>query len=258
MENIKIAFFDIDGTLLNFGHKKPTEKTLEALRRLQQRGIRICLSTGRTAVTLPEFEDIEFDACITFNGSLCRVKEKVIFSAPIPPEDVTKLLRNAAKLNRPIALATRERLAANGTDADLTEYYSFAHVTLTVAEDFEEAARQQVYQMMLGCRESEYPIIMEGVTGAKIAAWWERAVDIIPAVGGKGNGIQRVLEHFGLRREEALAFGDGNNDVEMLQAVGIGVAMGNASEKLKAVAHRVCGTVAEDGIYHYCLENGLI
>ena len=57
---------------------------------------------------------------------------------------------------------------------------------------------------------------------------------------------------------EALAFGDGNNDIEMLQAVGTGVAMENGSDELKAVADDICGHVAEDGVYQYCVKYGLI
>ena len=83
-------------------------------------------------------------------------------------------------------------------------------------------------------------------------------MDIIPADGGKGIGIQRILEHYHLTKAEALAFGDGNNDIEMLQAVGTGVAMENASVQLKAIADDICGHVAEDGIYHYCIRHGLI
>ena len=111
---------------------------------------------------------------------------------------------------------------------------------------------------MLGCRESDYSVILEDVEGAKITAWWDHAADIIPANGGKGMGIQKMLEHYQLDRSEALAFGDGNNDIEMLQTVGTGVAMENASADLKAIADEICGNVAEDGIYHYCIENGLI
>lgn len=181
-----------------------------------------------------------------------------VFSNPIPAEDVQKLIQNAADLGRPISLATRDRLAANGTDADLAEYYSFAHLDLTIAEDFEEATHQEVYQVMLGCREYEYPAILKGVSGARITAWWDRAVDIIPADGGKGVGIQRILEHYQLTKADALAFGDGNNDIEMLQAVGTGVAMENASVQLKAIADDICAHVAEDGIYHYCIRHGLI
>ena len=101
-------------------------------------------------------------------------------------------------------------------------------------------------------------MILEHVKGAKIATWWDRAVDIIPADGGKGMGIKSMLKFYGFDKSEALAFGDGNNDIEMLQAVGTGVAMGNASEDLKAVADEICGDVSEDGIYHYCVQHNII
>ena len=55
-----------------------------------------------------------------------------------------------------------------------------------------------------------------------------------------------------------MAFGDGNNDIEMLEAVGTGVAMANASPRLKEIAADICGHVADDGIYHYCMEHQLI
>ena len=67
-----------------------------------------------------------------------------------------------------------------------------------------------------------------------------------------------MLEFYHLDAEDAIAFGDGNNDIEMFHAVGTGVAVENASEQLKAEADEVCGHVAEDGIYYYCLERGMI
>ena len=111
---------------------------------------------------------------------------------------------------------------------------------------------------MMGCYPSEYPMVMRDVRHAKIAAWWDRAVDIIPANGGKGIGVQKILEHFQLSPDEAAAFGDGDNDIEMLQAVGTGIAMANASANLKQAADVLCKDVREDGVYMYCKENGLI
>ncbi len=55
-----------------------------------------------------------------------------------------------------------------------------------------------------------------------------------------------------------MAFGDGGNDLEMFGAVGLGVAMENASAALKAAAGDVCGHVARDGVYHYLKDHGLI
>ena len=258
MGKIKIIFFDIDGTLLRLRAKELSEKTVEALNRLKANGIRLCIATGRTPVSRPHFSGIEFDAFLTFNGSLCYNDTETIFSNPISPDDVQKLIRNADSLGRPVSVATKNRLAANGFDIDLSDYYSIAHLQLTVAEDFEQVSYEEVYQLLLGCRETDYSAILKDVDGAKIAAWWDRAVDIIPANGGKGIGIQKVLEYYHLDKSEALAFGDGNNDIEMLLSVGTGVAMGNASPQLKEVADEICKDVAEDGIYDYCLTHGLI
>lgn len=258
MGKIKIIFFDIDGTLLRLRAKELSEKTVEALNRLKANGIRLCIATGRTPVSLPHFSGIEFDTFLTFNGSLCYNDTETIFSNPISPDDVQKLIRNADSLGRPVSVATKSRLAANGFDIDLSDYYSIAHLQLTVAKDFEQVSNEEVYQLLLGCRETDYSAILKDVDGAKIAAWWDRAVDIIPANGGKGIGIQKVLEYYHLDKSEALAFGDGNNDIEMLLSVGTGVAMGNASPQLKDVADEICKDVAEDGIYDYCLTHGLI
>ena len=260
MGKIKIVFFDVDGTLLKFETLKLSEKTEEVLHRLQANGIKICVATGRPPVALPKFEGIEFDAYLTFNGSYCYTREgEVIFSNPIPKEDVKLLLRNADNLGKPVSIAVKSRITSNGTSPDLEEYYSFASQTLEISNDFYDLVENdEVFQVILACREPEYTDVLKDVKGAKITGWWEKAVDIIPVDGGKGRGIEKILEHFGFDKSEAMAFGDGGNDIEMLQTVGTGVAMGNASDKVKAIADDVCGDVAEDGVYHYCADHGLI
>ena len=70
----------------------------------------------------------------------------------------------------------------------------------------------------------------------------------IPKNGGKVIGIQKVLEHYGIRQEEMIAFGDGENDMEMLAWAGTGVAMGNAAPCAKESADWVAPAVDEDGI----------
>ena len=258
MKNIKIAFFDIDGTLIDMKRKVISEKTIKALKGLQENGIKICIATGRTPVSLPKFPEVVFDAYMTFNGSYCFSGEADIFSNPIPAEDVKKIIENAAAIGRPVSIATKDRVAANGQDRDLLDYYEFAKQPLVIAPDFEELSGQDIYQIMLGCYQEEYAVVMKDVAGARITAWWDRAVDVIPKDGGKGIGVEKILEYFRLDKSQAIAFGDGNNDIEFLQTVGVGVAMGNASEELKAMADEVCGHVAEDGIYEYCRSHGLI
>lgn len=258
MKQIKIVFFDIDGTLFDMQTKRISEKTMEALKKLQVNGIKICVATGRPSISLPVFDGVEFDAYITFNGSLCYNQSEIIFSNPIAREDAKKIIQNATDIGRPVSVATKIRLASNGTDDDLEEYYSFAHQKVVIADDFDEVCKDEIYQIMMGCYPSDYDAILKDVKGAKITAWWSRAVDIIPASGGKGVGVQKILDYYGFHPSEALAFGDGNNDIEMLQAVGTGVAMGNASAELKEIADEVCGPVSEDGIYQYCKKECFI
>ncbi len=257
--SIRIIFFDIDGTLIDMNKKEITEKIIETLIRLKERGVKICIATGRSPMLVPSFKNVEFDAFLTYNGSYCYDNSNTIVSRPLLKEDVYTIIRNAKRINRPLSLATKDRLASNGTDDDLDEYYSFSKLKVVVADDFATVAeKDEIYQIMVGGRKDEYGDLMKDVKDARITAWWDRAVDIIPSSSGKGPAISRMLEYYGITKEEAMAFGDGNNDIDMLKAVGSGIAMQNASESLKAVATEICKSVSDDGIYHYCLDHGLI
>lgn len=254
---IRIAFFDIDGTLIDINHKSISDKTLEALNLLKDNGVRICIATGRPPQAVPHFPGVEFDIFLTFNASYCYTKDAVIFSNPIPSNDVQKIIQNAAAIHRPVSIAGADEMGANGLDQDLIDYYSISKQTAELAKDFDALTKKEIYQIMLGCRESDYSAILKDVDGAKITAWWTRAADIIPANGGKGLGVEKVLAYYGLTKEQAIAFGDGTNDIEMLAAVGHGIAMGNATNDVKEIADDICGTASNDGIYHYCLEHHL-
>lgn len=258
MKDVKIIFFDIDGTLIDVNKKAISDKTVETLLRLKERGVKICIATGRAPGSVPKFDGVDFDAFLTFNGSYCFNSSDVILSTPIPKVDVEKMIENATRINRPVSIAGKDRVVANGTDKDLSDYFGFAKQETPVSDDFDEVLKGEIYQMMMGGRKDEYDDILKDVENARITAWWDRAVDIIPANGGKGKGIEAILEYYGIDRSESMAFGDGGNDIEMLQTVGTGVAMRNALDNVKAIADEICGTSADDGIYHYCLENGLI
>lgn len=258
MKKIKIAFFDIDGTILAFGKPDMSPKTKEALNKLQQNGVKICIATGRATVTIPKFEGVKFDLTVAFNGSVCILNDEFIVNKMIPTKEVFKIIDNAAKMGKPIAVATNNRIVTNGCDEALKEYFEVANLSATPSEEFESALKEDVYQFMIGCNKSEWDRVLEGTQSAKIAAWWDCAVDIIPKESGKGNAIKKVLEYFNLSVEESIAFGDGGNDVDMLLAAGTGVAMGNAADSVKAAADEVCGSVEDDGVYHYLKEKGLI
>lgn len=256
---IRIAFFDIDGTLVDMKTHTMGEKTREALLRLKNNGIRIIIATGRPLFRVPELH-VPFDGYISFNGSLCTDgHRKVIYAHTIPHQDVIRLIENGKKIGRPCAIASDREMGANGMDDDLAEYFAIGGQTLAVRRDFDAfLERSEIYQVMMGGRKEEYPSILKGVAGAEITYWWDRAVDIIPKGSGKDIGVEKMLEHFGFTAEEAMAFGDGGNDLSMLKSVRAGTAMGNAAEEVKRQVPYVCGPCAEDGIYTFCLAHHLI
>ena len=220
MSKVKIIFFDIDGTLIDMTKKAISDKTVETLLRLKENGVKICIATGRAPGSVPKFEGVDFDAFLTFNGSYCYNSNDTILSTPIPKIDVEKMIENATKINRPVSIASKDRVVANGTDKDLSDYFGFAKQEVPVSDDFDEVLKDEIYQMMMGGRNDEYDDILKDVENARITAWWDRAVDIIPVNGGKGKGIEAILEYYGIDRSESMAFGDGGNDIEMLQTVG--------------------------------------
>lgn len=85
---VKIIFFDIDGTMIALGQKKMSSVMRDTLLKQQENGVKICISTSRAPVFLPEFEGVQFDAFVTLNGSYCYGKDGVILSNPPPKEEV--------------------------------------------------------------------------------------------------------------------------------------------------------------------------
>lgn len=255
---IQIAFFDVDGTLLKMGCKEPSGKTIHTLNALQKNGVLLCMATGRSYPAVPHFQGVDFDILLTFNGSYVCSRDAVLLKNPLDPKDKRQILRNLKQMDRAAAISSETFLVANGTDPDLEQYFAFGNEKVVVSDHFDALCETDLYQIMCSCTPSEYEAILFGTKNAQIAAWWDKAADIIPLSGGKGKAVKAILNHYGFSKEETIAFGDGKNDIEMLKAVGTGIAMGNAKDEVKASAVAVCPPVEEDGIYSYCLKTGLI
>ncbi len=255
---VKMIFFDIDGTLIEMGKKQMTARMEETLIRLKEKGILLCIATGRPLREVPCFKRVQFDAYLTFNGSYCRNQKEVIYANPIFPEDVDQVLENAAHRHRYVALATLHEMGANGKDSNLEEYFAHANQIIRVAKHFDQLRRQPVYQMMIACSPDKYGHFTSNTRNVTMTSWSVKAADVIPANGGKGAAVEKMLGYYGISPDEAMAFGDGKNDIELLRTVGMGIAMGNASDEVKRCAKAVCPSVDEDGIYHYCKQQKMI
>ena len=96
------------------------------------------------------------------------------------------------------------------------------------------------------------------LTHCVATAWHPDFCDIIPQCNDKSLGIDRMLEWFGIPLEESMAFGDGGNDIGMLRHVGVGIAMGNASQDVKAAADYVTSDVTDHGVVNALTHFGLL
>lgn len=118
---------------------------------------------------------------------------------------------------------------------------------------------QPVYQACSFITQSEEKSFSKLLPlGTKITRWNKGGVDIISNDGGKINGIKRVIKHFNISSDEIMAFGDAENDTEMLEYAAIGVAMGNAMETVKAEADFITDDIDQNGIRNALLHYQVI
>ena len=117
---------------------------------------------------------------------------------------------------------------------------------------------EKIYQIPAFAAEHQKEVLNEILEDCPITGRNETGIDIIHGEGGKAAGIQKYLENGGLTREGTMSLGDGENDVSMLEYAGIGVAMGNASDEVKAHADYVTDSVDNDGIEKALRHFGLI
>lgn len=255
---IKIAFFDIDGTLIDYGSKPMTRKISYTLAELRRKGIKLCIATGRSPLTLPHFPGVEFDICMTFNGSYCTYGEKVIHSCYIAKEDVKTIVANAEKMGHGVIAESPTCNLANFADEGIKRYCEYTKNNVAVADDFEAICDADICALTIGIEEHEHSAVLEDVSNAKLSVWWDKAVDVIPSDCDKGVAVSKILEYFGYDKSEAIAFGDADNDIELLKSVGHGIAMENGTANIKAVATEICPCVSEDGIYEFFVKRGII
>lgn len=250
MGMIKIIFFDIDGTLVNYGSQSISKPVIESLRKLQQKGIKLFLATGRPNFVIPKFEGIQFDGALAFNGAYCFDQNNVLYKNPIQKNELIKIRKNAQKMNKSIAYASTDQMVCDYYQENLDRYFKMAGQSCPSSKDINEFIEKDIYQMMVATTSKEDPYLLEGIQNLKSVRWVDFATDIIPSNGGKEVAIQKILSYYGFKQDETMAFGDGGNDAEMLRYVKIGVAMDNAMPEAKEAADYITKDVKEDGIVY--------
>lgn len=255
----KAVFFDIDGTLLSHHTNTVPASALDAIRQLRKQGILVFLATGRhrpQLESLPQLRGLEYDGAVTLNGGYCYDSHGLIFHNPICREDIAALLSWLDRHPIPCGFLEEDRSYVNFYNDRVYQVHTVIHTPLLPLEDLRRGLEVPVYQILLYLtNEEDVPPCMPHTRSTR---WFTGGVDVIPAEGGKALGIQKLLAHYGISKEETMSFGDGDNDLDMFGAVGFSVAMGNAVPQLRAAADYVTTDVDHDGIALALKHFGLI
>lgn len=255
---IKAVFFDVDGTLTSLKDHKVPGSTKEAISILKKKGIRCFMATGRHPLELEEIatRDIPFDGYITTNGQICfDGKGEMIYSDPFEKTVREKLVKLFAEKTLPLLFIERDRMYHNFIDERVISAYGLLGTSIPPVDIYKG---DDIYQACTYIRHGDTSYHDVLPAGVKTMWWRNDAIDIISENGGKVAGIKAILQTFGIDRSETMAFGDAENDRDMLLYVDKAVVMGNGDPKIKALADYVTADVDADGIYKALQHFGLI
>ena len=250
---VKAIFFDIDGTLLSFETREIPESTKKALTELKEKGIKLFIATGRPKHNMKIIDDMwTFDGYVNMNGQYCVVDDKVVWANAINKDDLRSMNEHIIEKNIICDYIVEGATYLNKMDHRLANVGGSIGEFLKGIEvkPFEEFYDVPVFQVGPFITTEEEIEFLKCAPHCKAARWHDMFADIIPKDGGKNIGIDKIIEMLGIDITETMAFGDGGNDISMLEHVGIGVAMGNARDEVKAVSDYVTDCVDQDGIYN--------
>lgn len=252
---IKAVFFDIDGTSYqNDIHDSP-ESTKIALKKLKDLGIKISICTSRSypeLINLPKHYYDLMDAMVCGGGAQIMMQGKQVVAHKIDPEDTKAIIDVLHKYNldyRWTSIHGENHLSTDSEDVKgiFQRIYNM-HPTYKPYNGEElihilyYADDPKIKQEISDCCKNSYHLIIG------------YANEITAKGISKSHGTVECAELFGIKPDEIAAFGDGNNDIDMIQKATIGVAMGNAKEGVKQVADYVTDNIEDDGLYNACVH----
>lgn len=258
----KMIVLDLDGTLTN-NKKEITPRTKEALMKAQAKGVKIVLASGRpTYGIMPLAEELELKKncgfILAFNGgkiidcSDCRT----IFEQKLD-ETLVPLLYHAAK-EAGMQILTYQGEGIVATDKNDKYVQEEARINKMPVEEYDDFLQQLVYpvnkclivgdQAPLHQLEIKLKKELEGRMDVYRSA--DYFLECVPLGIDKARSLDRLITTLGITKEEVIACGDGYNDLSMINFSGLGVAMSNAADDIKAQADYVTLSNEEDGIAH--------
>lgn len=257
----KLLVLDVDGTLLN-DEREISKRTLAALLKVQQMGVRIVLASGRpTYGLMPLAKTLKLGNyggfVLSYNG--CQIIKaqngEILFERRINPEMLPYLEKKARKNGFAIFTYHDDTLITDSPDNEYIKNEALLNNLKIIREDeFSTAIDFAPCKCMLVSDKEKALIGLEQHWEKRLAGTLDAFrsepyfLEVVPCGVNKANTLGALLEHLGVTREEVIAVGDGVCDVTMLQLAGMGVAMGHSQDSVKVCADYVTASNEEDGV----------
>jgi len=229
MEDIKLICTDIDGTLLNSNHQINELDKLMIQRAWREKNIPIALVSGRFKGGLTFIQE-ELDVpCIysSFNGCYVEWKDKVIHEERITLEELRKVIPVINHWSK----EQIKRCGYPGIIGDLNKQIDkWEKENFT---PFKILAKNGNPELLEKTRQALIALNIDTLSIVQSASF---IVEISPSSANKGSTINLLADYFNIKTNQVMAFGDYNNDIEMLKQAGYSFAMGNASDEIKKIA----------------------
>lgn len=258
MKGIKLIVTDLDNTLLR-RDKTISGYTAGLFRRVRESGIRIAFATSRCAQASARFRRmIRPDIEITSGGAIATMNGEVLFRAAIDLETASAIIGDLRKNENVLQITVdTERHYFNSKPVDKS-WVGWADYGDAVTTDFAEPLPVpdvlKISPLVTGA-ETLYSILSKYPSVDALNFSGEDWYQIKSREASKEKAIAEVCGRLGIAMRNVAAFGDDCNDVEMLRGCGVGVAVANAIDEVKAAADAVCGDCDGDGVAKWIAEN---
>lgn len=249
----RAAFFDIDGTLLSFKTHQVSPGTIRAFDILHSHNILTFISSGRPPAIIPPMP-VSFDGHITMNGGLVLVSDSIIHRQPIPIEESDRWFTFAKQNNLCTMCFTENDMFVTQPNDIGIAIRNQLEFPMPPTLPIDQLFGQQAYQLIAVMPPSMDDEVKRLLPNLRLPRWHPLFTDVIRKDCSKAVGIDKICHHFNIDKSQVLAFGDGGNDIEMLQHCGLGIAMGNASDQVKLNADLVTTSVDDEGILNAILD----
>ena len=246
----KAIFLDIDGTLLSFATRLVPQSAFDAMYKAKEKGVKLFIATGRhkkeigTDTHLCRFP---FDGYITQNGAYCYTNEVIVHTCPIQKNTIQAVVKLIEKDPFTCVFCEENDMFLNDINDHVLSLLDKFKLPVPPISDIARALVSDIFQIVpIITKEAEH--ILYTLPSAKVTKWYDGGFDIVNENVNKWSGIEKMIEFYGISREDTVAIGDAENDIEMLLGAGFSIAMGNANDEVKRAARHVTTHVDEDGI----------